>query len=296
VRRLAVDSERRWLLALLLPYLAGLTGLIGIPALVTFALSLFEYDLLRAPEFVGLANFGELLGDRTFHIAVVNSIGFAALAVPLRLAAALALGLLLHRRFRGASAYRAAVLLPTVVPEIAYALVWIWLLNPLYGPINVLLGFIGLPTPAWFTDPAAARWGVILLSIFTIGEGFLLAMAARRLIPAALYELAEMERASPLDTFRFITLPLMAPTLLLLLARDLVFSLQISFVPALIVFNGGPPPYGTTYLPLFIYRNGFEYLRYGYAAAATVVMFVLTVLIIALQYRLIRRWQEVSAH
>jgi multiple sugar transport system permease protein len=296
VRRLALDAERRWLLVLLLPYLVGLVVLIVIPTVITFGLSLFEYDLLRAPEFIGLANFGELLADRTFHIALVNSLGFAAAAVPLRLLAALALGLLLHRRFRGASTYRAAILLPTVVPEIAYALVWIWLLNPLYGPINLLLGLIGLPMPSWFTDPAAARWGVILLSIFTIGEGFLLAMAARRLIPTALYELAEIERASPIDTFRFITLPLMAPTLLLLLARDFVFSLQISFVPALIVFNGGPPPFGTTYLPLFIYRNGFEYLRYGYAAAATLVMFALTMLIIALQYRLIRRWRDVIAH
>lgn len=285
-------AERRWLVALLLPYLVGLAGLIGIPAVITFGLSLFEYDLLRPPTFTGLSNFGELLRDPIFHTALVNSLSFAAVAVPLRLVAALALGLVLHRRFRGATAYRAAILLPVAVPELAYALAWIWLLNPLYGPVNLLLGSLGLSTPAWFTDPEAARLGVILLSTFTIGEGFLLTIAARRLIPRALYELAATERASQLDVFRFITLPLMAPTLLLLLARDLVFSLQVTFIPALIIFNGGPPPYGTTYLPLFIYRNGFEYLRYGYAAAATLVMFGLAVLVIAIQYRLFRRWND----
>lgn len=290
------DAERRGLVLLLLPYLLGLIGLIGIPAVFTVVMSLFQYDLLRPPAFVGLDNFGELAGDRIFHAAVLNSLAFVLLAVPLRLLGALGLSLLLHKPMRGASAYRAAIYLPTVVPEIAYALIWIWLLNPLYGPINLALGALGLPTPRWFTDPVAARWGVVLLSLFTIGEGFLVAIAARRLIPGELYELAATERAGPFATFRHITLPFMAPSLFLLAARDVIFSLQLTFVPALTIFNGGPPPNATTYLPFFIYRNGFEYLRYGYAAAATLVMFLVTVAIIALQYRIARRWTDALLH
>ena len=84
----------------------------------------------------------------------------------------------------------------------------------------------------------------------------------------------------------------MAPVLLLLLARDTIFSFQVNFVPALIVTEGGPPPYSTTYLPLFVYRNAFEYLRYGYAASATVLMFALTALIVLLQWRIVRRWRR----
>ena len=290
------DAERRGHLLLLLPYLAGLIGLIGLPAAFTLVMSLFEYDLLRAPAFVGIGNFVELLGDRVFHGALLSSLAFVLVAVPLRLLGALGLSLLLHKPMRGASAYRAAVYLPTVVPEIAYALVWIWLLNPLYGPINLALGGLGLPTPGWFTDPVAARWGVVLLSLFLIGEGFLVATAARRLIPAELYEMAATERAGPLATFRHITLPFMAPTLLLLVARDVIFSMQLTFVPALVIFDGGPPPNATTYLPFFVYRNGFEYLRYGYAAAATLVMFAVTLAIIVIQYRLARRWLDAIAH
>jgi multiple sugar transport system permease protein len=286
------DAERRGLLLLLLPYLAGLIGLIGIPAAFTMVMSLFEYDLVRSPVFVGLANFGELVGDRIFHGALLSSLALVLIAVPLRLLGALALGLLLHKPMRGVGLYRAAVYLPTVVPEIAYALIWVWLLNPLFGPINVALGALGLPTPAWFTDPVAARWGVVLLSLFIIGEGFLVAMASRRLIPGELYEMAATERAGAFATFRHITLPLMAPVLLLLAARDVIFSLQITFVPAMVIFDGGPPPNATTYLPFFIYRNGFEYLRYGYAAAATVVMFAATVAIIAIQLRIARRWTD----
>jgi multiple sugar transport system permease protein len=89
-----------------------------------------------------------------------------------------------------------------------------------------------------------------------------------------------------------VTLPLMAPTLLLLMFRDTIFSFQANFVPALIVTGGGPAPYATTYLPLFIYRNGFEYLRYGYAAAATLTMFGITALIVYLQYRIVKRWRH----
>ncbi|HET9538991.1 MAG TPA: sugar ABC transporter permease [Candidatus Limnocylindria bacterium] len=279
---------------MLLPYLVGLIGLIGIPAAFTVGMSMFEYDLVRSPVFVGLANFGELVGDRIFQGALLSSIAFVLIAVPLRLLGALGLGLLLHKPMRGAGLYRAAVYLPTVVPEIAYALIWVWLLNPLYGPINITLGALGLPTPGWLTDPVAARWGVVLLSLFIIGEGVLVAIAARRLIPGELYEMAATERAGPFATFRHITLPLMAPVLLLLAARDVVFSLQITFVPAAVIFDGGPPPNATTYLPLFIYRNGFEYLRYGYAAAATVVLLAATLATIAIQYRVARRWTDAA--
>jgi len=287
-----LGPDLRGLVGLLLPYAVGLVALIVLPAIVTFGLALFEWDLLRPARFVGPANFQELLGDEVFRISLRNSLTFIAVAVPLRLLGALILALLLHPRFRGAGAYRTAVYLPTFVPDVAYALLWLWILNPLYGPLNLILGAAGLPTPSWLTDPDAARWGIVLMSTFTIGEGFLVALAVRAGLPSQLYELAELEGARPLHVLRRVTLPLMAPTLLLLLFRDTVYSFQVNFVPALLVTDGGPPPYATTYLPLFVYREGFEYLRYGYAAAATVMMFVVTGLIVYLQWRVIHRWRR----
>src|SRR3970282_456624 len=121
-----------------------------------------------------------------------------------------------------------------------------------------------------------ARRAVVIMSLFTIGEGFVVALAVRKGLPQELYQLAAGEGARAGYARRRIPLPLMAPTLLLLLFRDTIFSFQANFVPALIVTEGGPPPYATTYLPLFVYRNAFEYLRYGYAAAATVTMFLVT--------------------
>jgi multiple sugar transport system permease protein len=285
-------NERRGIALLLGPYLVGVAVLVLAPAAVTFALALYEWDLLRDPRFVGLGNFRELLDDEVFGISVRNSLLFAAAAVPLRLAGALLLALLLHPRFRGVGAYRTAAYLPTVVPDVAYALLWLWLLNPLYGPINVTLREFGFDEPRWLTDPADAQQAIVLMSLFQLGEGFLIALATRQSLPGELYELASLERASPWYVFRRVTLPLMAPVLLLLAFRDTIFSFQANFVPALIVTEGGPPPYATTYVPLFAYRNGFEYLRYGYAAAATLVMLAVTIAVVAAQYVVVRRWQR----
>jgi multiple sugar transport system permease protein len=294
-------TERRQIALLLAPYVFGLTVLVALPAVVTFALAFAEYDLLRSPEFVGFGNFRELAGDDVFAIALKNSVVFAAIAVPLRLLGALGLALLLHRRFSGVGAYRSAAVLPTVVPDIAYGLLWLWLFNPLYGPINVLLRWQGdSPTttawgvqpPQWLTHPNDARAAIIIMSLFTIGEGFVILLVTRQGLPSELYDLAALEDATAWGVFRRVTLPLMAPVLLLLLARDTIFSLQLTFVPALVVTEGGPPPYATTYVPLFVYRNGFEYLRYGYAASATLTMFVLTAAIVWLQWRIVRRWRK----
>jgi multiple sugar transport system permease protein len=287
-------NERRGLALLLAPYLFGLALLVFLPALVTFGLALFEYDLITSPEWAGTANFRELWDDDIFRRSVRNSLMFVAAAVPLRLLGALLLALLLHRQFRGTSAYRTAVYLPTVVPDVAYALLWLWIINPLYGPLNLILDGVGGPTPQWLTDPNDARWAVVLMSLFQIGEGFVVALAVRQSLPGDLYELAEIEGARPWYVFARVTLPLMAPALLLLLFRDTIFSFQANFVPALLIFDGGPPPYATTYLPIFVYTNAFEYLRYGYAAAATLVMFGITAVIVFAQWRILRRWRLAS--
>ncbi|HEX6681788.1 MAG TPA: sugar ABC transporter permease [Candidatus Limnocylindrales bacterium] len=278
---------------LLLPYLIGLVALVFLPFGVTFALAFTEYDLINPPVWLGTGNFAELWGDGIFRTALKNSLVFAAIAVPLRLILALALALLLHRRaFLGGTGTTVAAL-PAAIPEIAYGLLWLWLFNPLYGPINQFLAgsdgltVFGRTPPGWLTLPNDARAGIIIMSVFTMGEMFVILVAARRALPGDAYELAAIEDATGWDIFRRVTLPLMAAPVGLLLVRDTILSLQLSFTPALVVTNGGPPPYATTYLSLFVYRNAFEYLRYGYAAAATVIMLLLTVAAVAVQWRLL---------
>ncbi|QGN50867.1 ABC transporter permease subunit [Micromonospora sp. WMMC415] len=284
---------------MLAPYLVGLVGLVLLPAAVTLALAFTEYDLVNPPRWVGLDNLVALVDDPVFRVSLTNSLVFALVAVPLRVLLALGLALLLHRRAFGVGAARAAAVLPTAVPEIAYGLLWLWLFNPLYGPINQVLRVggengltaLGRTPPQWLTDPTDARAAIILMSVFTMGETFVVLLAARRALPRDVYEMAALEDATGWDVFRRVTLPLMAPVLALLAVRDAVASLHFSFVPAFVVTDGGPPPYATTYLSLFIYRTGFEYLRYGYAAAATLVMILLTVAAVVVQWRLVRRYR-----
>lgn len=276
---------------MLAPYLIGLAVLVVIPAIAGFALAFTHYDALQPPRFAGLANFRELFDDELFRTAVGNSLFYIALAVPLRVAGALLTALLLLRPRRGTRLYRAAVYLPTVIPDMAWALVWLWILNPIFGPLNQTLALFGLPEPAWLVDPTPARFAIVLMMCWQIGEGFVVCLASLQNVPRDLLDQAAIDGSTAWRAFWTVTLPSIAPGLLILLFRDTVFSFQANFVPALIVGRGGGPDYATTFLPMYIYTTAFGYLRFGYAAAMTCAMYLLTGLILWLQYRAALRWQ-----
>ena len=276
---------------MLAPYLAGLAVLIIIPAVAGFALAFADYNALQPPRFAGLANFRALMGDEVFRIAIGNSLFYIALAVPLRLVGALLTARLLLKPTRGTYLYRAFVYLPTVIPDMAWALIWLWILNPIYGPLNQTLALVGIGGPAWMVDPTSARFGIVLMMVWQLGEGFVVCLASLQSVSRDLLDQAAVDGSGPWRTFWGISLPLIAPTLLLLLFRDTIFSFQANFVPALIVGRGGGPDHATTYLPMYIYTTAFGYLRFGYAAAMTCAMYVLTALILWFQYRTVRRWR-----
>jgi multiple sugar transport system permease protein len=131
---------------------------------------------------------------------------------------------------------------------------------------------------------------IVIMTMFQVAEAFVVVLAVRNEIPGELYEIAGIEGASAWQTFRRLTLPLLAPTLVLLAARDVAFSLQATFVPALILTEGGPN-YATMFLPLYTYQNAFEFLRFGYAGAMTLVMFLITAGMVAVQLLALRRWR-----
>jgi multiple sugar transport system permease protein len=270
----------------------GIVLLVVIPVGGTLYLAFTEYFGIEDPTFIGLDNFARMLASDRFWTALGNSSIYVLIAVPLRVAAAVGLALLLHTRSAGSSAARTAVFLPTVVPDVAYALLWLYIFNPLFGPLTLGLEAVGISSPEWLVDPATARFSVALMSAFQIGEGFVIALAVRRSIPNHLYESAAVDGASPWFTLSRVTLPLMLPVLALLALRDVIISFQANFVPALIVTEGGPR-LATFFLPLYVYREGFRYGRLGYAAAVTLTMFVITTVVVVIQYRLARRWRLV---
>jgi multiple sugar transport system permease protein len=284
-------NDRVQLGLMLAPYLIGLSVLVVLPAVAGFGLALTDYNALQPPRFAGLANFRDLIDDEVFRIAVANSLFYIALAVPLRLIGALLTARLLLRPMRGTNVFRASVYLPTVIPDMAWALIWLWILNPLYGPLNQFLAFLGMTGPAWMTDQTSARLAIVLMMSWQIGEGFVVCLASLQNVPRDLLDQAAIDGSSPWRVFWNVTLPSIAPALLILLFRDTIFSFQANFVPALIVGRGGGPDYATMYLPMYIYNTAFGYLRFGYAAAMTCAMYVLSGLVLWLQYRMAVRWQ-----
>ena len=275
---------KRGSVALAFPFLAGVLVLVALPAVAALALAFTEFSGVEAPRFNGLDNVGRLLGDEAFWRALGNSLVYVAVSVPLRVGLAVACALLLARRTRGVRAARAAVYLPTVVPDVAYALLWLWLLNPLYGP----LALVGAGNA--LVEPWGARFALPVMAAFQIGEAFVVALAARRAVPGALYEAAALEGASPWYVTRRLTLPLMAPVIGVLLVRDVVVALHTNFLPALLLTDGGPR-FSTTYLSLYVYRTAFRYFRLGYASTIALAIFLLTGLALYAQYRLVKRWR-----
>jgi len=263
----------------LLPYMAGTLLLVVVPALMTLGISFTDYHAIEPPTWAGLDSFRRLGEAPLVQTGLYNTLIFAATAVPLRLLGALVLALLLGGRARTAVLARAAVFLPTIVPETAYALLWLWILNPVSGPLNLLLAGLGLPAPAWMAEAGTARTAIVLMSLLQIGEGFVVLMAARQIIPRALYEAAEVDGANRWQGFWRITLPLITPWLALLFCRDLVVAVQNTFTPSFVLAYGGPY-YATTFLPLLVYEISFDFADLGLASAVLVVVYAWIVLLI----------------
>jgi multiple sugar transport system permease protein len=276
-----------WLM--LSPFLVGALLLLGLPALMSAGLAFTSYDALSPPVWVGFRNFRTLAADPLAGVALTNTLIFVLLAVPLRVLGALALALLLSRRRRGVGAYRSAVYLPTVIPDVAFALIWLWIFNPLHGPVNQVLDALGLPTPGWLADAETAKYPFVVMSLFQVGEGFLVLLVGLRGISRDYYDAGAVDGGTNLRMFRWITLPLLAPWLLLLTFRDVIVVLGFTFTPS-VVMTGGDPYYSTLFLPLLIYEEAFERLRFGMGSALMLLLFLVTAVLLLMLY-LVFRWR-----
>jgi multiple sugar transport system permease protein len=274
---------------MLLPFLGGTILLVAIPALLSAGLAFTAYDGLGPPRWVGFGNLRTIAADPLVPIAVRNTLWFVLLAVPLRVLGALLLALLLTRPRRGVGIHRSAVVLPTIIPDAAFALVWLWVFNPIYGPVNGILGALGLPTPGWLAHEDTARYPFLVMSLFEIGEGFLILLAGLRSAPRELYDAADVDGAGRLRVFRSLTLPLLAPWLLLLTVRDVIVAMQYTFTPS-VLMTGGEPHHATLFLPLLIFEEAVDRLRIGIGSTLVLGTFLFTGALIVVLY-LVFRWR-----
>jgi multiple sugar transport system permease protein len=282
---------------MLVPYVVGAVTLVVLPAALTLILSFFRYDGISSPVWVGWFNFKLILTDSVdllFPVSLQNTLYLIVMAVPLRVTGALVLALWLNRRSRNVGLYRAAVYLPTILPDVAYALIWLWIFNPIYGPLNFFLSASGLDAPGWLADAKYAKLVFVIMTAFQLGEGFVVLLAGLQNIPSEHYASAAIDGGTPWQIFRYITLPLLAPWLILLTLRDIIMTSQNLFTANLIMTNGDPY-YSTIFLPLLIYEEAFDRMRFGPGFAMTVLLGIVTAALIGLFLSIIGGWEGADA-
>lgn len=260
-----------------------------VPILAAAVLSFFRWDLLTSPQFVGFGNFAELVRDREFFAAMVHTVVFIAGYVPVVTVVGLGLALLLNRRSRLTSVSRVLFFMPVVSAWVAVALMWKWMLNSRFGVINWLLGLVGIEGPAWLFERGWALAAVIAASVWKdAGFVMILFLAGLQAIAPEYREAAFVDGASAWQAFRRVTLPLLSPTVFLVLVILMINSFQV-FDQVWILTQGGPLG-STTVVVERIVKNAFSFGRMGYAAAMSWVLFAAIFSTTLLQTRLQRRW------
>lgn len=293
VRRGSLERrEARAGLFFVLPWLLSLLVFTAYPVIASIYFSFTDYSIVQAPKWVGLANFQTMFGggDPDFWNAVGNSAYYAFISVPVGLALSLALALLLNANVRGIGAYRTLFYLPALCPPVAATIVFILLFSTDGGLVNNLLAAVGLPAPDWLGDPSFAKPTLITLSVWTAGTGTLIFLAGLKEVPQSLLEAAAIDGAGAWQRFRSVTLPLLTPVILFNLVMGVINSFQV-FTQAMVIGGTTGDPLGSTLMfMVMIYSQAFSYFQMGYAAALSMVLFVVIVVITLVIFRTSRAW------
>jgi multiple sugar transport system permease protein len=276
-------------LAFTSPWVIGFALFTIFPVGLSFYYSLTDYSLLQPPAFVGLDNYRELASDPIFHKALRNTLYYAAVALPLGLVFALAIAILLNQPIRGVSIYRAIVFLPSLVPLVASAMLWLWLFNGKLGLINVALRGLGVDDPpGWLTTPQWAMPALILMSFWSVGHTVVIFLAGLQDVPRDLYEAAELDGAGPWRQLLHVTLPVLSPVIFFNLIMAIIGTLQV-FAAPFIMTQGGPAR-ATYFFTMYLYDNAFLFLRMGYASAMAWVQLLLILALTGLAFWTSKRW------
>lgn len=282
-------KEMRNGLLFILPWLIGFALFTLYPIGSSLYYSFCNYNLAKAPEWIGLDNYKELfVEDDLFLLSLYNTLYYVAFSVPLGLFISLVIALCLNMKIREMVVYRTIFYIPTLVPDVALAMVWMWLLNPQYGLMNSILGLFGLSSPPWLTDPKWSKPGLIIMSCWLIGGSMLIYLASLQDIPQQLYEAAELDGAKWYHKTIYVTLPMLSPAILFNLIMSLIGAFQY-FTTVYIMTNGGPVN-STLFYALYLYRNAFQFLKMGKAAAMAWILFVIVMVCTVLLFRSSARW------
>ena len=288
-----------WLFAL--PWIVGFLLFTAGPMLFSLYTSFTDYNILRAPEWVGLDNYRNIfLNDGYFWKSLENTFWMVGVKTPIVIVLALAIAILLNLNLPGSSAARTIIYLPNVLSGVAAIFLWQWILAP-NGLLNNGLALFGVRGPAWFTDPDWTKPGLVVMGLWWIGGSVIIYLASLKGVPKSLYEAAEIDGASGWAKTRFITLPMLSPTTFFLVITSIIGTFQI-FTTAFIIASSrgadvglGGPGQSLLFYVLYLYNRAFGKvgvggLQMGYASALAWILFVIILLVTLIQLGLARRW------
>ncbi len=288
-RRRAAWRRRGLVVLLMSPWIVGFSVFFAYPLISNAYLSFTHYDLLSKPRWIGTSNYEFLFEkDPSIWPAVKNTLWLIAIMVPLQVVFAIGVAMALTRARSGAGFFRTVFYLPTLAPPVAATLGFVFLLNPATGPVNTILGDVGIDGPLWFNSPTWSKPALVLLALWGIGNTMIIFLAALLDVPRHLYESAELDGANALKRFRWVTLPSISPVILFAVVIGVIEALQYftqAYVAAQIARGGqagdslsvlGYPEQSTLFFPVLLYQQGFRFFNMGYAAAMAVLLLVVS--------------------
>jgi multiple sugar transport system permease protein len=305
-KRKATWRRRRLILGLMSPWIVGFCVFLVYPLVMNVYLSMTHYDLLNPPRWIGLANYRYAFGsDPNLWPATENTLWIIGVGVPLQLLFAFGIASMLTRAKAGVGFFRTVFYLPALAPPVAATLGFVYILNPATGPINTILGHLGIQGPLWFNDPSWSKPSLVLLGMWGIGNFMIIFLAAILDVPRHLYESAELDGAGHFQRLRLVTLPSISPVILFSVVLGVIYGLQYftqAFVAASIAGGNasqagsvsslelGYPEGSTLFYPILLYYHGFKYFNMGYAAALAILLLGVSFAVTLIIIRNSRRW------
>ena len=275
-------------LVYILPWLIGMVFLTLYPFINALSISFTDYNLVRDPNFIGLANYTKLFKDEDFLGTLTATLKYTVITVPLQLAFALFIAYILNFKLKGINFFRTAYYIPSLLGgNVAVAVLWRFLFQQ-DGLINRIIGVVGIQPVAWLSSPGGAMSVIIILKVWQFGSAMLIFLAALKDVPQDLYEAASVDGSTKLHSFIHITMPLITPTIFFNLVMQLVNAFQEFNGPYLVTGKG---PLNATYLTsMYIYDNAFKYFNMGYASAASWILFLIIVAVTLILFATQDKW------
>lgn len=280
------------------PWLLGFLMFMLYPMAASFYYSFTEYHVKQPTVLIGLQNYIDLLSDKLFWKSLQNTIYMVIFAVPLTLLFSFICAILLNLKVRGQSIYRVIYFLPSIVPTVASMMLWLWILNPNTGILNSILEFFGINGPNWFRDPNWSKPALILLALWGTGNTIVIYLSGLQDVPVALTEAAELDGASWWQRLWNITIPMVSPITLFNLIMGVIYMFQYFaqayvFSFAVVTTSArslGAPLNSTLFYSVYLYENGFYYLKMGYASAMAWILFIVILICTILLLRVSERF------